>query len=137
MNCFNYKDGELYAEDVRLFDIAEQYDTPLFVYSKATLERHISSIDGAFAGVDHLTCYSVKANSNSALLTIMAEHGLGADIVSGGELYRTLLAGMPPERIVFSGVGKTESEIRYGLESDILMFNVESESELHTIDRIA
>ena len=137
MNWFNYKDGELYAEDVRLLDIAEQYGTPLFVYSKATLERHISTIDGAFASIDHLTCYSVKANSNSALLTILAEHGLGADIVSGGELYRTLRAGMPSERIVFSGVGKTKSEIRYGLESDILMFNVESESELHTIDRIA
>ncbi len=137
MNWFNYKDGELYAEDVPLSKIAAEYGTPLFVYSRATLERHIESIDGAFIGCDHLTCYSVKANSNAALLTIMAENGLGADIVSGGELYRALRAGMPPERIVYSGVGKTAEEIEYALESGILMFNVESESELHIIDRIA
>ena len=137
MDWFNYKDGELYAEDIRLLELAEQYGTPLYVYSKATLVRHIGIIDGAFAGIDHLTCYSVKANSNSFILTIFAEHGLGADIVSGGELYCALRAGMPPERIVYSGVGKTESEIRYALESGILMLNVESESELHTINRIA
>jgi diaminopimelate decarboxylase len=137
MNWFNYKDGELYAEDVRLSQVAEQYGTPLFVYSRATLERHIGTIDGAFSSCDHLTCYSVKANSNSALLTIMAENGLGADIVSGGELFRALRAGIPAERIVYSGVGKTADEIKYALESGILMFNVESESELHTIDRVA
>ncbi len=137
MNWFNYKDGELYAEDIRLLDLAEQYGTPLYVYSKATLVRHIGVIDGAFAGIDHLTCYSVKANSTSSILTIIAEHGLGADIVSGGELYRALRAGMPPGRIVYSGVGKTEAEIKYALESGILMFNLESESELHTINRIA
>ncbi len=137
MNWFNYKDGELYAEDIRLLELAEQYGTPLFVYSKATLKRHIDMIDGAFAGIDHLTCYSVKAGSTSSILTIFAEHGLGADIVSGGELYRALRAGMPPERIVYSGVGKTEPEIRYALESGILMLNVESESELYVIDRIA
>ena len=137
MNWFNYKDSELYAEDIRLFELAEQYGTPLYVYSKATLIRHIGMIDGAFAGIDHLICYSVKANSTSSILTIFAEHGLGADIVSGGELYRALRAGIPPERIVYSGVGKTEAEIRYALESGILMFNIESESELHTINRIA
>ena len=137
MNWFNYKDGELYAEDVPLSDLAEQYGTPLFVYSKATLKRHIHTIDGAFSGIDHLTCYSVKVNSNASLLKIIAENGLGADIVSGGELYRALRAGIPADRIVYSGVGKTDAEIRYALESGILMFNVESESELHTISRIA
>ncbi|MFC1538470.1 diaminopimelate decarboxylase [Candidatus Latescibacterota bacterium] len=137
MNWFNYKNGELYAEDVKLSDIAEQYGTPLFVYSKATLERHIATIDGAFSDIDHLTCYSVKANSNAALLTIMAQNGLGADIVSGGELFRALRAGMPADRIVYSGVGKTEDEMKYALESNILMFNVESESELHALDRVA
>jgi len=137
MDWFNYKDGELYVEDIQLSELAKQYGTPLFVYSKATLVRHINVIDGAFAGIDHLTCYSVKANSTSAILTIFAGHGLGADIVSGGELYRALRAGIPSELIVYSGVGKTEAEIRYALESGILMFNVESESELHTINRIA
>ena len=137
MNWFNYKDGELYAEDVPLSDLAKQYGTPLFVYSKATLKRHINTIDGAFAGIDHLTCYSVKVNSNASLLKIIAENGLGADIVSGGELYRALRAGVPADRIVYSGVGKTDGEIRYALESGILMFNVESESELHAINRIA
>jgi len=137
MNWFNYMDGELCAEDVRLSDLAKQYGTPLFVYSKATLKRHIHTIDGAFAGIDHLTCYSIKVNSNASLLKIIAEHGLGADIVSGGELYRALSAGIPADRIVYSGVGKTDAEIRYALESGILMFNVESESELHAINRIA
>ena len=137
MHWFNYKDGDLYAEDVRISDIAKQHGTPLYIYSRATLVRNINTIQEAFSGIDHLTCYSVKANSNASLLTIMSEYGLGADIVSGGELYRSLLAGIPAKRIVYSGVGKTESEIRYGLESGILMFNIESESELHAIDRIA
>jgi diaminopimelate decarboxylase len=137
MNWFTYKDGELYAEDVRLSALADDYGTPLFVYSRKTLERHIVSIDGAFSGIDHLTCYSVKANSSGALLAIMAQHGLGADIVSGGELYRALRAGFPASRIVYSGVGKTPEEIRAALDAGILMFNVESVSELHMIDRIA
>jgi len=137
MNWFNYKDGTLYAEDIRLADLAEQYGTPLFVYSKATLTRHIHTIDGAFDGIDHLTCYSVKVNANGAILRIIAEHGLGADIVSGGELFRALRAGIPASRIVYSGVGKTEDEIRYALKTGILMFNVESEAELYTINRIA
>lgn len=137
MNWFTYKDGELCAEDVRLSALATDYGTPLFVYSRKTLERHIASIDGAFSGIDHLTCYSVKANSSGALLAIMAQHGLGADIVSGGELYRALRAGFPASRIVYSGVGKTLEEIRTALDAGILMFNVESVSELHMIDRIA
>ncbi len=137
MHWFAYKNGKLFAEDYPLSEIAIEYGTPAFVYSRRTIERHISTIDGAFDGIDHITCYSLKANSNAAILEILAEHGLGADIVSGGELYRALKAGISQDRIVYSGVGKKEEEIRYALESGILMFNVESESELRVINRIA
>lgn len=137
MNHFKYSNGELFAEEVSLKDLTEKFGTPLFVYSQATIERHIDSIDGAFSGVDHLTCYSVKANSCSAILKVLAKRGLGVDIVSGGELFRSLRAGIPGERIVYSGVGKTPQEIKYALESGILMFNVESESELYAINQIA
>jgi len=137
MHWFIYRDGNMHVEDVPLSELASRYGTPLYVYSRTTLERHIKTIDGAFSDIDHVTCYSLKANSNAAILRVLAKHGLGADIVSGGELFRALRARIPAERIVFSGVGKTENEIRYALESDILMFNVESESELHAIDRIA
>lgn len=137
MHFFNYKDSGLHAEDVPLARIAEKYGTPAYVYSQATLERHISTIDGAFEGIPHLTCYSMKANANAAILRLLAASGLGADIVSGGELYRALRAGIPADRIVYSGVGKTSSEIEYALQSGILMFNVESESELRAIDFIA
>ena len=137
MHFFTYKDGILNAEDIPLSEIASQYGTPAYVYSRTTLERHISTIDGAFGEVDHLTCYSVKANSTGGILSILAEHGIGADIVSGGELYRALRAGIPAERIVFSGVGKTAEEIRYALKTGILMFNIESEPELHAVNRAA
>ncbi len=137
MHWFNYKDSELFAEDVPLSRIAERYGAPVYVYSRATLERHIETIDGAFEGVRHLTCYSVKANACGAILKLFAERGLGADIVSGGELFRALRAGIPAERIVYSGVGKTPAEIEYALSSGILMFNVESESELRVINDIA
>lgn len=137
MHFFTYKDGILNAEDIPLPEIASQYGTPAYVYSRTTLERHINTIDGAFDEVDHLTCYSVKANSTGSILSILAEHGIGADIVSGGELYRALRAGIPAESIVFSGVGKTKEEIRYALETGILMFNIESESELHAVNRAA
>ena len=137
MHYFTYKDGILNSEDVALTEIASLYGTPTYVYSRATLERHIRSIEGAFNGIDHLTCYSVKANSNGAVLSILAQHGIGADVVSGGELFRALRAGIPANCIVYSGVGKTAEEIRYALDNNILMLNVESESELHTIDRIA
>ena len=137
MDWFIYRDGTLHAEDVPLSEIASQYGTPAYVYSQTTLERHIRTIDGAFNEIDHITCYSVKANSNAAILRVLAEHGLGADVVSGGELYRALRAGIPEERIVYSGVGKTAQEIRLALEHNILMLNVESESELHVIDSIA
>ncbi|MCE5250937.1 diaminopimelate decarboxylase [bacterium] len=137
MHWFQYKNGVLNGDDVPLPDVAERFGTPSFVYSRATIDRHIATIDGAFRDIDHLTCYSLKANSCGTLLRILAEHGLGADIVSGGELYRALRAGIPAERIVYSGVGKTEAEIRYALESGILALNIESESELHTVNRIA
>lgn len=137
MHWFNYKDNALQAEDVPLSRIAEKYGTPAFVYSNATLDRHIQTIDGAFGEIDHLTCYSVKANSCGAILRLFAERGLGADIVSGGELFRALRAGIPAKRIVYSGVGKTAPEIEYALQSGILMFNVESESELKLINDIA
>ncbi|MBT4485849.1 MAG: diaminopimelate decarboxylase [Candidatus Latescibacteria bacterium] len=137
MHYFSYKDGVFNSEDVALSEIASLYGTPTYVYSRATLERHIRTIDGAFNGIDHLTCYSVKANSNGAVLSILAQHGIGADVVSGGELFRALRAGIPASCIVYSGVGKTAEEIRYALDNNILMLNVESESELHTIDRIA
>lgn len=137
MHLFTYKDRELHAEDAPLTALAERFGTPLYVYSQATLERHITSIDGAFEGIPHLTCYSVKANASGGILRLFAGRGLGADIVSGGELFRALRAGIPPGLIVYSGVGKTPIEIEYALRAGILMFNIESESELRTVNGIA
>jgi diaminopimelate decarboxylase len=137
MHWFTYRNERLCAEDAPLDELAQWFGTPLFVYSRATLEKHVASIDGAFGGIEHLTCYSVKANASGAILRMFAEKGLGADIVSGGELFRALRAGIPADRIVYSGVGKTASEIEYALRSKILMFNVESESELRAVDSIA
>jgi diaminopimelate decarboxylase len=137
MHLFNYRDGELYAEDVRVKDIAAKFGTPLFIYSYNTLVRHFKAYKDAFSGFPHLICYAVKANSNIALLKLFAKNGSGADVVSGGELYRVLKAGIPAKKVVYAGVGKTEEEIRFALKSKILMFNVESEDELLEIDRIA
>jgi diaminopimelate decarboxylase len=137
MDHFEYKQGELYCEGVAITALAEQYGTPLFVYSRATLERHWHAFDSAFDGHDHLVCYAVKANSNLAVLNLLARLGSGFDIVSGGELQRVLLAGGKPERIVFSGVGKLANEIETALQLDILCFNVESEQELDRINEIA
>ena len=137
MDHFEYKQGELYCEDVAIATLTEQYGTPLFVYSRATLERHWHAFDSAFDGHDHLVCYAVKANSNLAVLNLLARLGSGFDIVSGGELQRVLLAGGKPERIVFSGVGKLANEIEIALQLDILCFNVESEQELDRINQIA
>ena len=137
MDHFEYKQGELYCEDVTIDTLAEQYGTPLFVYSRATLERHWHAFDSAFDGHDHLVCYAVKANSNLAVLNLLARLGSGFDIVSGGELQRVLLAGGKPEHIVFSGVGKLANEIETALQLDILCFNVESEQELDRINEIA
>jgi len=137
MDYFQYHDGRLCAEDVDLTAIAEQVGTPCYVYSRATLERHWHAFDAVFAGHEHLVCYAVKANSNLAVLNLLARLGAGFDIVSGGELARVLAAGGDPGKVVFSGVGKLEWEMRRALEVGIRCFNVESEAELETLNRVA
>jgi diaminopimelate decarboxylase len=134
MHHFQYKNDELYCESVRVAEIAGKVGTPFYLYSRATLKRHFEAFDGAFDGMDRLVCFSAKANTNLALLSLFAKMGGGLDIVSGGELYRGLKAGFAPERIVYSGVGKKIDEIDYAIDSGILMFNVESLEELETID---
>lgn len=125
------------AEEVDVEKLAQEYGTPLYVYSAATFRRHFDAFDSAFDGMNHLTCYSVKANGNLSILKLLGEMGAGVDIVSGGELYRALKAGIPGERIVFSGVGKTDEDIRRALDAGILQFNVESLEEMHSIGRVA
>ncbi len=137
MHHFEFRDGKLFAEEVPVTELAEQYGTPLYVYSAATFKRHFQAFDSAFEGLDHMTCYSVKANSNLSILKMLAEEGAGMDIVSGGELYRALKAGVSPEKIVYSGVGKRASEIKEALQAGILMFNAESVAELHKINEVA
>jgi len=137
MDHFAYRDGELYAEDVPLRDIAARYGTPCYVYSRATLERHWRAFDKAFSGRDHLVCFAVKANSNLAVLNVLARLGSGFDIVSGGELERVIAAGGDPSRVVFSGVGKSRAEMRRALALGIRCFNVESEAELERLNAVA
>ncbi|HLS18743.1 MAG TPA: diaminopimelate decarboxylase [Paracoccaceae bacterium] len=137
MDHFNYRDGILHAEDVPLPRIAREVGTPVYVYSVATLERHFRLFEEALNGLPHLICYALKANSNLAVIATLARLGAGADVVSEGEMRRALAAGIPADKIVFSGVGKTDSEIRFGLEHRIRQFNVESEPELEAISRIA
>ncbi|MCZ6470174.1 MAG: diaminopimelate decarboxylase [Gammaproteobacteria bacterium] len=137
MDHFNYKDNSLYCEDVAIDNLAETYGTPLYVYSRATLERHWHAFDRALAGRDHLVCYAVKANSNLAVLNVLARLGSGFDIVSGGELQRVLRAGGDPNKIVFSGVGKLPQELEMALNCGIHCFNVESEQELERLNQIA
>lgn len=137
MDYFNYHDGQLLAEDVPVAELAEQFGTPLYVYSRATLERHFRAYDEPLNDQPHLICYAVKANSNLAVLSVLARLGAGFDIVSGGELERALAAGGDPARIVFSGVGKQPHEIRRALEVGIKCFNVESIPELERLDRVA
>src|SRR6266567_6951897 len=137
MNHFEYRNGEMFAEQVPLKRIAQEVGTPAYIYSLATLKRHYKVFDQAFAKVPHIVCFSVKANSNLALLRAFAKEGGGFDIVSGGELFRALRAGADPKKIVFSGVGKKKDEIEYALKSGILMFNVESEDEMVTLNEIA
>lgn len=137
MDYFNYRNNRLYAEDVDLMVLATTYGTPCYVYSRATIERHWRAFDNVFKGRDHLVCYAVKANSNIAVLNILAKLGSGFDIVSVGELERVLRAGGDPKRIVFSGVGKSKAEISRAIEVGIHCFNVESESELDRINDIA
>jgi diaminopimelate decarboxylase len=131
---FEFRHGQLFAEDVPVLRLAERYGTPLYVYSRATLQRHYHAFDEALSGLEHMVCYAVKANSNLAVLQTLAQAGAGFDIVSGGELQRVLRAGGRADRTVFSGVGKTEDEIRVALEMGIYCFNVESEYELDLID---
>ncbi|MGD9818599.1 MAG: diaminopimelate decarboxylase [Desulfomonilaceae bacterium] len=137
MHFFEYQNNELFCENVSLTAICKAVGTPVFVYSRKTLERHFRAFQEPFANVDHLICYSMKACSNIGILNIFSKLGSGVDIVSGGELYRAIKAGIDPRKIVYSGVGKTESEIDEALEADILMFNVESEDELQAINQRA
>jgi len=137
MDYFEYRDGRLFGENVDLSRVAEEFGTPCYVYSRATIERHFRAFDAALAGQDHLVCYAVKANSNLAVLNVLARLGAGFDIVSVGELERVLAAGGDPAKVVFSGVGKRADEIRRALEVGIRCFNVESEAELDRLNRIA
>jgi diaminopimelate decarboxylase len=137
MHSFRYHDGHLSSEDVDLVRVAEQLGTPTYVYSAGTILDHYARLDAALAPLDHLICYAVKANSNRAILKLLAGAGAGFDIVSGGELYRVLMAGGDPTKCTFAGVGKSREEIEYALEQRVCSFNVESEAELDHINRIA
>lgn len=137
MHHFDYRENVLFCEDVPVKEIADKVGTPFYLYSHATLKRHFQAFRSAFEGIDHLICYSAKANTNVAVLKLFADQGCGLDIVSGGELYRGLQAGFAPDRVVYSGVGKSIAEIDYALEKGILMFNVESLLELELINERA
>lgn len=137
MDFFNYKDGQLFAEDVTLTSLAEKYGTPCYIYSRATLERHYRAFDEAFGEQPHMICYSVKANSNIGILNLLARLGSGFDIVSVGELERVLKAGGNPKKVVFSGVGKRVDEMQRALEVGIRCFNIESIGELERLNQVA
>ncbi len=137
MDYFNYVNNELFAEQVPISDIAKTVKTPCYIYSQKTIERHWHAFNDALGQHDHLICYAVKANSNLAILNILNQMGSGFDVVSGGELFRALKVGADPKKIIFSGVGKTHDEIRMALDANILCINVESESELHQIEKIS
>jgi diaminopimelate decarboxylase len=137
MHFFRYRHGHLHCEDVDLARVAQQFGTPLYVYSAGTILDHYRRLDAALASRDHLICYAVKANSNRAILRLLAEAGAGFDIVSGGELFRVLAAGGDPRKCTFAGVGKSREEIAYALRQGVYSFNVESEAELNYIDQIA
>ena len=137
MNHFQYKRNELYAEEVALKEIASTVGTPFYAYSHATLTRHFKAFDDSFSTMPHTICYSMKANSTQSVIKTFINLGGGVDIVSGGELYRALKAGVTPQKVVYSGVGKKDDEIEYALNTGILMFNVESEQELTRISEIS
>lgn len=137
MHHFAYKNGVLHAEDVPLPEIAATVGTPFYCYSSATFERHYRVFKDAFEGIDTVVCYAMKANSNQAVMTTLARLGCGADVVSSGELKRALMVGIPPEKIMFSGVGKKADELRAAVEAGILCINVESEPELHLLSKVA
>jgi diaminopimelate decarboxylase len=137
MDFFHYRDRTLHCEEVPVGALAETYGTPLFVYSRRTLLHHVNQLQRAFGAVAPLLCYSLKTNPNLTICRLMREAGTGFDVTSGGELYRALKAGGTGERIVFAGVGKTDEELRYGLESNVLLFNAESEAELQALASVA
>ncbi|MEI8172975.1 MAG: diaminopimelate decarboxylase [Deltaproteobacteria bacterium] len=137
MNYFHYKDGELWCEETPIARIAEEVGTPFYLYSDRTLKHHFRVFDEAFKDVPHIVCFAAKSNSNIAILKIFINEGGGVDIVSGGELYRAMQAGVNPEKVVYSGVGKKVDEIEYALEAGILLFNVESSQELRVINECA
>jgi len=137
MHDFQYHGDSLFCEEVAIQKIAEAVGTPFYLYSRHTLESHFQAFDSAFAKVEHIICFSAKANSNLAVLRVFTRLGSGVDVVSGGEIYRAVQGGVNPEKIVYSGVGKRADEIAYALENRILMFNIESAQELVAIDRIA
>lgn len=137
MHDFAYKNGELYCEGVPVSSIAQRVGTPFYLYSSNTLASHYRAFDQAFAGVPNVICFALKSNSNGAVLRVLGREGAGADIVSGGELFRALRAGIDPKKIVYAGVGKRRDEIEYAIKVGILMFNVESGEELVAIDRAA
>lgn len=137
MNDFHYRGEELLCEELPVAEIAQKVGTPFYLYSHRTLQNHFRVFDGAFSGIPHITCFSVKSNSNIAILRVFIKEGGGVDIVSGGELYRALKAGVDPRKVVYSGVGKQIDEIEYALASNILMFNIESSQELEVINNCA
>ena len=137
MDFFNYKDGKLFCEGVDLSLISKTFDTPAYVYSKKTLERHVDAYVESFTSSNNLVCFAVKSLSNISILKILKDKGCGFDIVSGGELHRVMLAGADPKKIIFSGVGKSKSEIALGIKNDVLSFNIESPSELYRIEKVA
>jgi diaminopimelate decarboxylase len=137
MHDFVYKNGELYCEGVSVKSVAQRIGTPFYLYSSNTLANHVKAFAGAFKGVQHLICFALKSNTNGAVLRLLGREGTGADIVSGGELFRALRAGIAPKKIVYAGVGKRRDEIEYALKIGILMFNVESGEELLALDKAA
>jgi diaminopimelate decarboxylase len=137
VHSFHYRNGSLHCEAVDLERVADKYGTPLYVYSAGTILDHYRRLDVALAGIDHLICYAVKANSNRAILNLLSREGAGFDIVSGGELFRVIAAGGDPRRCTFAGVGKSREEIEYALDQGVSSFNVESEAELAYLDEIA
>jgi len=137
MHHFQYQKNELYCEDVPVSEIARDVGTPFYLYSDATLRQHFKAFDDSFHGIKHLICFSMKSNSSLAVLRLFAQEGGGVDIVSGGELYRALKAGIVPQKIVYSGVGKRIEDLKYALRSDILIFNVESSQEISLLNEVA
>jgi len=137
MHNFEYRQGELYCEQVPISQIVKEVGTPCYIYSHATLTRHYRVYESAFKNIPHIIAFAMKANSNLAILRLMAKEGSGVDIVSGGELFRAIKAGVPPSKIVFAGVGKNAEEIRAALKADILMFNVESSAEIRAVNDVA